>query len=311
MARAKNQPANAIETPVVSADTTQQQNQMAVITGQIAEQFGDGMPYERGRIVNETRFYIAQSCEAMLEVGKRLIQIKENEPHGEFVGIVEGSLGIEARVARRMMQAAVKYLGADVAGAAKRSALSVLGKTKLYELMVLDDEELDALADGGTVAGLRQDEIDRMSSRELREALRKAKQERAEDRETHGRLLAKKDERINQLDRKLAEAETAKQAPNRREAERQDAEAALLAKLQNSAMKLYGEIAPFAQDVADCLEGAPSDSSSTAVTTTVQWLFQRINEVALAHTIPVDFAEMVTPSWMRDAVSANRADTGV
>ncbi len=32
--------------------------------------FGDGLPYERERIVHEARFYMAQSAEAMLEAGR-------------------------------------------------------------------------------------------------------------------------------------------------------------------------------------------------------------------------------------------------
>ena len=61
---------------------------------EIAERFGDGTPYERTRVVGETRFYMGQSAEAMLEVGKRLIQLKENEPYGDFTEIVTEQLGI-------------------------------------------------------------------------------------------------------------------------------------------------------------------------------------------------------------------------
>lgn len=47
----------------------------------------------------------------MLEAGKRLVILKENEPHGDFINILENDLGLEPRVARRMMQASVKFLG--------------------------------------------------------------------------------------------------------------------------------------------------------------------------------------------------------
>ncbi|EAW9081733.1 DUF3102 domain-containing protein, partial [Salmonella enterica] len=132
----------------------------------IMEQFGEGLPYDRSRIVHETKFYMAQSAEAMLEAGKRLVILKENEPHGEFTDILENDIGLAPQVARRMMQASIKFLGSDNE-TSKRSTLSVLGKGKLYELMVLDDEDLDSLADGGTVAGATLDDIDRMSVREL------------------------------------------------------------------------------------------------------------------------------------------------
>ncbi|WP_231752103.1 DUF3102 domain-containing protein [Burkholderia sp. MSMB1498] len=178
-------------------------NALAAHSAAVAEQFGDGLPYERARVVNEARFYMAQSAEAMLEAGKRLILLKENEPHGDFTRIVEEQLGLAPQVARRMMQASVKFLGAEHGGA-KRSALSVLGKTKLYELMVLDDDELDVLADGGTVAGLAQDDIDRMTTRELRAALREAR----ENADAQARLLADKNGKLDELAAKLTSKAT-------------------------------------------------------------------------------------------------------
>lgn len=153
----------------LSDDLNVSLNAMTQHRMEIMQQFGDGLPYERERIVHEARFYMAQSAESMLEAGKRLIILKENEPHGDFTNILENDLGLAPQVARRMMQASVKFLG-NGDEQPKRSALSVLGKTKLYELMVLDDEELDALADGGTVAGATLDDIDRMTSRELKAA---------------------------------------------------------------------------------------------------------------------------------------------
>ena len=165
---------------------------------EIMQQFGDGLPYERDRIVHEARFYMAQSAESMLEAGKRLIILKENEPHGDFTNILENELGLAPQVARRMMQASMAFLG-EGDEPTKRSTLSVLGKAKLYDLMVLDNEELDELADGGTVAGLTLDDVDRMSVRELRQALREARETNA----AQQRVLADKNEKIDSLSTRL------------------------------------------------------------------------------------------------------------
>ncbi|MDR3935158.1 MAG: DUF3102 domain-containing protein [Escherichia sp.] len=165
---------------------------------EIMQQFGDGLPYERDRIVHEARFYMAQSAESMLEAGKRLIILKENEPHGDFTNILENELGLAPQVARRMMQASMKFLG-EGDEPTKRSTSSVLGKAKLYALMVLDTEELDELADGGTVAGLTLDDVDRMSVRELRQALREARETNA----AQQRVLADKNEKIDSLSTRL------------------------------------------------------------------------------------------------------------
>ncbi|MGS6467040.1 DUF3102 domain-containing protein [Enterobacter intestinihominis] len=46
----------------------------------------------------------------MVEAGKRLVIVKENEPHGEFIEIVECQLSLPKRTAQVMMQASLKYL---------------------------------------------------------------------------------------------------------------------------------------------------------------------------------------------------------
>ncbi|EOC3269597.1 DUF3102 domain-containing protein [Salmonella enterica subsp. enterica serovar Montevideo] len=160
---------------------------------EIMEQFGEGLPYDRNRIVHEARFYMAQSAEAMLEAGKRLVILKENEPYGEFQSIAKNELGLDDRIARKMAQAAIKFLSPQLEE--KRKTFSDLGRSKLYELMLEDDEELIELAEGGTIADLTLDDIDRMSVRELRKALRESKEDLAASR----KLNAEKSQEINEL----------------------------------------------------------------------------------------------------------------
>ncbi|EIW6805894.1 DUF3102 domain-containing protein [Salmonella enterica] len=164
------------------------QHRMAVM-----EQFGEGLPYDRSRIVHETRFYMAQSAEAMLEAGKRLVILKENEPHGDFTRIITEELDLSDRTAQVMMKASIKYLSPKLES--KAQTFAGLGKAKLFELMAEDDEELAELAEGGTVAGLSLDDIDRMSVRELRKALRESK----EDLTASRKLNAEKSQEINEL----------------------------------------------------------------------------------------------------------------
>lgn len=181
----------------LSDDLNVSLNAMTQHRMEIMQQFGDGLPYERERIVHEARFYMAQSAESMLEAGKRLIILKENEPHGDFVGIVEEQLGLHVRAAQRMMKASLKYLSPKLEP--KATTLSLLGKAKLFELVAEDDEDLAELADGGTVAGLTLDDVDRMSVRELRQALREARETNAAQQQ----VLAGKDEKINELATRL------------------------------------------------------------------------------------------------------------
>ncbi|ALD40833.1 TPA: DUF3102 domain-containing protein [Escherichia coli] len=185
-----------VEVPL-SDDLNVSLNAMTQHRMEIMQQFGDGLPYERDRVVHEARFYMAQSAEAMLEAGKRLIILKENEPHGEFIKILESELGLAYRTSVRMMQASTKYLSPTLKP--NVPTLAHLGKAKLFELMTEDDEELAELADGGTVAGMTLDDVDRMSVRELRQALREARETNA----AQQRVLADKNEKIDSLSTRL------------------------------------------------------------------------------------------------------------
>lgn len=197
MGRTKSQPVELVEDAPLTDGLSVNLNAMSEHRLEIMQQFGDGLPYERDRIVHETRFYMAQSAEAMLEAGKRLVILKENEPHGDFIDIVESQLSLSKRTAQVMMQASLKYLSPKLEP--KAQALALLGKTKLFELMTEDDEDLVELADGGTIAGMSLDDIDRMTSRELKAALREARETSA----AQQRVLADKNEKIDSLSTKL------------------------------------------------------------------------------------------------------------
>ena len=182
--------------PALAQQITANANQMSEHSLQIMDAYGEGLPYDRSRIISEARFYAAQSAEAVLEFGRRLLLLKEHEAHGDFTHIIEQQFGLHPRAAQRFMQGAVKYLSPKLAS--KATALSHLGKTKLLELIGEDDDELAALTEGGTVSGMSLDDIDRMSSRELRKALRDAK----ESLETKDAVAAKDQKRIRDLQEK-------------------------------------------------------------------------------------------------------------
>lgn len=202
MARKPNNPPTevVIENDIIKhADAIEETNNaMATHSAEIMEKLGDGLPYEKHRIINETRFYMAQSAEAMLEAGKRLVILKEHEPHGDFETILRNQIGIPERTAQRLMQCAIKYLSPKLQ--AKAPALALLDKTKLFELVTEDDDDLAALAEGGTIAGLTLDDIDRMSSRELRKALRESKEELQAKED----VLADKNKQIDNLQEKFS-----------------------------------------------------------------------------------------------------------
>lgn len=120
-----------------------------------------------GNLEDGIRFYLNRTSEACVELGKRLLLLKEITPHGEFTQRVE-LIGIQKRIAQKFMQAANKFTKAN-----SKTLLQKAGsQTKLLELLVLDDDELQTLEDGGEVRGVELDAIECMSVSELRAALR-------------------------------------------------------------------------------------------------------------------------------------------
>ncbi|UNM95691.1 DUF3102 domain-containing protein [Ignatzschineria rhizosphaerae] len=167
---------------------------------EIQKTYGDNLPYDRKRVVNEAKFFINQTAQSMLEVGKRLILIKEHETVESFIEIVEMDFKIGKSTAYNLMQAAAKFLTID---SKSFQALGNLGLTKLLDLANQEDEVLEALADGGTVAGLTLDEMDKMTTRELKRALKEAKA----DQDAVRKVSADKDKKINELSEKLEKSE--------------------------------------------------------------------------------------------------------
>ena len=116
-----------------------------------------------GALEDEIRFYQQRSVEAVLELGKRLLILKEITPHGEFTKRIE-MLGISKRTAQRFMSVVLKF--------SKTTSMSLLEKsgngTKLLELMVLDDDDIDVIDQGGSIGDVNLDSIETMSVRELK-----------------------------------------------------------------------------------------------------------------------------------------------
>ena len=164
----------------------------------INQQFGLEL-YNRERVESEIRFFMGQSMEALLNVGKLLIQLKENEPHGEWINSL-GRIGMGVDIAQRTMKAAVKFSNT----ATSRLLVEAAGnKSKLFELLVLDDEELAELSNGESLAGLQLDDVAKMSTTELRAAIRTLRTDAAKAVEIKESIIANKDKKINELDEKL------------------------------------------------------------------------------------------------------------
>lgn len=142
-----------------------------------------------------------RSVEACLEVGRGLAVLKQACEHGQFIARLD-VLGIDDRVARRFMQSAIKF-----SNRASTPVLEAIGtQTKLFELLVLDDDQVEELTLTGQTGELKLDDIASMSVKELRAALREARAEgKAKD-----ELLAEKNRTI---DRERANSKRVRDMP--------------------------------------------------------------------------------------------------
>lgn len=262
----------------------------AAALARIDERYSDGVPYNRARLITEARSLVQLTGEALLGLGKRLLLLKEHEPHGDFLDALR-TIGVETRFAQKAMQAALKFLPSN---AAAPPHLTGIGQTKLIELLILDDEQIEELDEGGTVAGLTLDQIERMSTRELREALRKERAEKQREREVNDRVLKAKNDKIDELDRKLTHREAAP------EAERNQM---LVDEVWSAVLGCGAPLLRLEQTfraVEDAHAEAPvPESVALARRQALTFLMQQLMEFQERWHIDVNLEEQVIPAWLK------------
>lgn len=171
--------------------------EMAIHSEHIMAKFANGEAYNEAIWIERGRHAVRQTLEGMFELGRVLIVIKEHTPHGRFAEITEKEFGIHKREAQRLMNATLRFL--DPKMQKVQPKLMDLGKSKLLELLVEEDDTLIELADGGDINGHTLDDIDRMTRNELRVALRENREQLAAKDE----VLKGKNAKIDELAEKL------------------------------------------------------------------------------------------------------------
>ncbi|WP_346311042.1 hypothetical protein, partial [Campylobacter concisus] len=177
----------------------------------VMEQWGNGEAYNEDRWIERGRQAMRQTVEGMFELGRVLIVLKEHMTWEKFADVC-GTSGMSVRAAQQLTQATRRFATPQMQKA--QTKLMVLGKSKLLELRVEEDETLTELADGGEVNGMTLDDVDRMTVRELRAALRESR----ETAEAKDKIIADKNKKVDELAEKLAKKQTGKY-PSPRDAE--------------------------------------------------------------------------------------------
>lgn len=153
-------------------------NSLALITAQhhsavraVATQLGYSLDsVDPDLIQRDIASNMRRSVEACLEVGKGLRVLKEACGHGNFMARLE-VLGIDDAVAQKFMQAAKKFANTSTS----RLLGTVKNQSTLFEMLVLDDEQLEELELTGQTGELALDDVATMSVKELRAKLRQAR----------------------------------------------------------------------------------------------------------------------------------------
>ncbi|MCX8505611.1 MAG: hypothetical protein ORN98_03230 [Alphaproteobacteria bacterium] len=142
----------------------------------VAKQYGYDGVVSVTAIEDDIRHFQRRTVEACLELGKRLIILREMTAHGAFIARIE-ALGFNRFTAHKFMQATMKFAQGTNVSPATHLISHIDSQKKLFELLVLEDDEIAALNDGETVLGLKLDDIDKMSASEVRAALRQKRNE--------------------------------------------------------------------------------------------------------------------------------------
>lgn len=132
-----------------------------------------------------------RSVEACLEVGRGLAVLKEACPHGQFLSRLD-VLGLDRSVAVRFIQAATKF--SNVAST-HHLTKAIGNQTKLFEMLVLDDDQIEELELTGQTGELSLDDVATMSVKELRAAVRDLREQKS----AQQRLLDDKNKRLDEL----------------------------------------------------------------------------------------------------------------
>ena len=192
---------------ILDAEPEKSGGNMALHSAEVMQLWANGEAYDEKIFIARGKLKFREAQEAFFEFGRVLVVLKEHMPHGKFQETVRQEFNVSPESARKMIQATVKLCSPQMLKAQPK--LLVLGKSKLFELMTEEDEDLQQLADGGSVNGLTLDDVDRMTIKELRVALRESR----ETAEAKDKVIADKNKKVDELAEKLAKKQTGVKEP--------------------------------------------------------------------------------------------------
>lgn len=188
--------------PVLDGELlAERQKQVAVMnehTNAVLAKFGDGMPYVREHYLDDLRYQGRRNIDAMLTMGRRLVVMREMEPHGDWLNLLEQA-GIDPRYAQRLMLAAQRIASLPNAGTYPHLERVIDSQSKFFALLTLPEEEFKKLAIEGEGGGVTLGDVEEMNVRDLKKALKDAQKAR----DSAQRAATEQAEQIAKLTKRL------------------------------------------------------------------------------------------------------------
>ena len=189
------------EVEILDAVPAQTSSDIARHSVEVMSQWANGEVYDEKIYIERGKMKFQEAQDALFEFGRILIVIKEHTPKSEFEQIIGRDFNITYRTAQRMVQATAKFCSPELIKSAPK--FLSLGKSKLFELMAEETEDLEKIVAGDNLNGLNFDEVERMTRNELRAALKDAREET----EAARKVSADKTAKIDELNEKVIRAE--------------------------------------------------------------------------------------------------------
>lgn len=285
-----------MDNELISADSMRLHTQS--VAG-LATQLGYEGDLTVGSLEDGIRLYQRRTIEDLFELGKRLLLLKEQCQHGEFQNRVE-LLGFDPSLARRLMTATLKFAKQETSPVLK----TVKTQSKLLELIVLDDEEIKVISEGGSIGDISLDTIETMSVRDLKKALREAKaavESKDQDIKAKDLIIQKKDQKANELDEKLTKLNSPAEIKKRAESEPQRLAEKALEEMNKACITMHNDTVRFTNNInsiVDAINEHELYDIQERLEANVVALFQQIAQTSVELGIQIDFQAMVNPSWM-------------
>ncbi len=243
----------------------------------------------RGTLVREVRQWMDSTARSMFEVGIRLAALRDQCAHGEWLPLVQDELGMNPRTAQKMIVAALKCIGSE----GRREKLLKLERSKVMELLTLDDEQLDEFEATGSIArlALSYSDVESKSPTELRALLAEREQ-----------TIAAKDRRLAVQREKIEKLEDRLDRPFQADAHAATAqERALLDTLRDNVLAAEAALLQMGLLLPHATDGTLSEACSLAARQAAEYLAQRLADVLNGAGVSVQFEQKVRPEWLETA----------